>query len=277
MDDLRERVEAVERALTDGDGDLSALAEGAATAERVAELEATVEDLRDDVAELDAATQALRGYVGSVRSVNEDVERRAEAAVAAVDSLEERLSTLEAGRMGGPDGSTTTGGTPVSDGASVQRTAPEPTSGGEGHTDTTGCSHERTNEHGPSGGQACPTCGHTQGLGSTSDVGVTTMASESAAGEPSPDERGSAAARSAAGERGRSTVDRPVSRGPGLGEFDPEAQADRVTLRETDPDASPSSRRERASGGRAVAGGPGATGASDQGEGGFLARARDLL
>jgi outer membrane murein-binding lipoprotein Lpp len=91
MEDLRERVEAVERALTDGNGDLTALAEGAASAERVEELSTEVASLQEEVAELSAATQALRGYVGNVRSVNESVEERADAAVAAVESLEERL------------------------------------------------------------------------------------------------------------------------------------------------------------------------------------------
>lgn len=95
MDDLRERVEAVERALTDGDGDLTALAEGAAAAERVAGLEDDIEELREEVADLSAATQAIRGYVGNVRSVNESVEERADAALAAVESLESRLDDLE--------------------------------------------------------------------------------------------------------------------------------------------------------------------------------------
>lgn len=91
MDDLEERVAAVERALTEGEGDLTALAEGAATADRVAALESTVEDLQEDVAEVEAATQALRGYVGTVRSVNESVEEQADAALAAVESLEARV------------------------------------------------------------------------------------------------------------------------------------------------------------------------------------------
>jgi polyhydroxyalkanoate synthesis regulator phasin len=97
MDDLRDRVAAIERAISDGEGDLSALAEGAATAERVDALQAELESLADEVDELAAATQALRGYVGSVRSVNQSVEERADAAMAAVDALEERLADLEAG------------------------------------------------------------------------------------------------------------------------------------------------------------------------------------
>jgi hypothetical protein len=78
---IEERLAAVERALTDGDHDCAALAEGAATADRVAELEAGLEETTDRVAELEAATQALRGYVGNVRSVNDEVEQRADEAL----------------------------------------------------------------------------------------------------------------------------------------------------------------------------------------------------
>jgi hypothetical protein len=51
------------------------------TARRVAELERRV-------TELEATTQALRGYVGGVRDLDREVERRANAALAAVDRLE---------------------------------------------------------------------------------------------------------------------------------------------------------------------------------------------
>jgi hypothetical protein len=78
---LEERLAAVERVVTDGDHDCAALAEGAATADRVAELESDIEELTDRVAELEAATQALRGYVGNVRSVNDEVEQRADTAL----------------------------------------------------------------------------------------------------------------------------------------------------------------------------------------------------
>lgn len=101
MEDLRDRLAAVERTVTDGEGDLQALADGAATAERVDDLAADVAALRDDVDELSAATQALRGYVGNVRSVNESVEDRADAAVAAVESFQARLEELE--RTGATD------------------------------------------------------------------------------------------------------------------------------------------------------------------------------
>jgi hypothetical protein len=98
MDDqLEERVAALERAVTDGEGDAPALAEAAVTAERLEDCETTVEDLEDRVAELEAATQALRGYVGNVRSVNREVEERADLALSRVEAL--------SGRTGG-DGDT---------------------------------------------------------------------------------------------------------------------------------------------------------------------------
>lgn len=125
MDDLRQRVEAVERALTDGDGDLTALAEGAAAADRVAALEDDLEELREEVAELSSATQALRGYVGNVRSVNEAVEDRADAAVAAVESLEERVEALESGALdvdggSGPEPGRSTSDAPMTEPAERQ-------------------------------------------------------------------------------------------------------------------------------------------------------------
>ncbi len=83
---LEQRLAAVERALTDGDHDLSELATSGEVAHRVDGIESDVDSLADRVAELEAATQALRGYVGNVRAVNQEVERRADAALAAVES-----------------------------------------------------------------------------------------------------------------------------------------------------------------------------------------------
>lgn len=90
-DELRDRLDAVERALTDGAGDLDDLRAAADTAAELETLRDRVTELEDRTAELDAATQALRGYVGNVRSVNRDVERRADAALAKVESLEAEL------------------------------------------------------------------------------------------------------------------------------------------------------------------------------------------
>jgi len=113
---LRERVDALERAVTDGEGEFTAIADGAAMAERIATAERRVDELDDRVAELEAATQALRGYVGNIRSVNRDVEKRADAALAKVESIEASTpSTPDAGtdeRSTTPDGGVTTGARP---------------------------------------------------------------------------------------------------------------------------------------------------------------------
>ncbi|AZH24963.1 DUF7310 family coiled-coil domain-containing protein [Haloplanus aerogenes] len=92
MDDgrLEERVDALERAVTDGHA-ADGLPDAARMDARVADLEATVEDLDDRLAELDAAVQALRGFAGGVRAVDESVERRANAAIARVERLESEL------------------------------------------------------------------------------------------------------------------------------------------------------------------------------------------
>ena len=78
---LEDRIAAVERALTDGDHDLAALATEGDAADRIETLEADVAELTDRVTELEAATQALRGYVGNVRAVNEEVRERADLAL----------------------------------------------------------------------------------------------------------------------------------------------------------------------------------------------------
>ncbi len=135
---LAERVSALERAVTDGNHDLSALAGDAELADRLETLEAEVETLTDRVDELDAATRALRGYVGNVEAVNREVERQAEAALAAVESLESRDRR---GRQSGPSGLKTET---------------------ESRDQLDGSEHPRANGGGRTGspdGSACPTCG----------------------------------------------------------------------------------------------------------------------
>ncbi|MFD1634805.1 DUF7310 family coiled-coil domain-containing protein [Haloplanus ruber] len=101
-DTLEQRVDALERALTDGrTADVDGLSEAAELAERLDELEATVETIDDRVAELEAGVQALRGFVGGVDAVDEAVERRANAAIARVERLETevREGRAEAGTL----------------------------------------------------------------------------------------------------------------------------------------------------------------------------------
>jgi len=103
MDDgqpLHERVDALERAVTDGHAD-SGLPDAARMAARVDDLESTVEALDDRLVELETAVQALRGFVGGVEAVDEAVEQRANAAIARVDRLE---SELERANTGASDG-----------------------------------------------------------------------------------------------------------------------------------------------------------------------------
>lgn len=87
-DDLAARLEAVERALADGDTDLTAVTEAAEDGRTLGELQERVDELESQVTDLAASVQAVRGYVGNVRSVNRDVERRADAALATVEELE---------------------------------------------------------------------------------------------------------------------------------------------------------------------------------------------
>ncbi|WP_324663116.1 DUF7310 family coiled-coil domain-containing protein [Haloarcula sediminis] len=101
VETLEERVSTVERAVTDGDHKFPAVDDLAELTERVAALEDRVAELDERADELDAATQALRGYVGNVRSVNERVEGRADAALAATERLERRLDAATEERRPG--------------------------------------------------------------------------------------------------------------------------------------------------------------------------------
>jgi TolA-binding protein len=91
--------------VTDGEHDCSALAEGAAAADRVADLESELAELTDRVAELEAATQALRGYVGNVRSVNSEVEKRADLALSKAEAARRAVDRAGAPASGADTGS----------------------------------------------------------------------------------------------------------------------------------------------------------------------------
>lgn len=95
IDDLDERLRAVERTLTESETAVSDLDDRAELTARLDDLEAEVADLAERVDELDAGLQAVRGYVGNVRQVDEDIERRADAAIATVERLEARLDDHE--------------------------------------------------------------------------------------------------------------------------------------------------------------------------------------
>ncbi|MHC3439439.1 DUF7310 family coiled-coil domain-containing protein [Natrialbaceae archaeon A-gly3] len=94
-DRIEHRLAAVERAVVDGDYDVDQLADQASLRETVEHLETQVTEHEQRLADLEARTESLSGYVGNVHAVNDDVERRAASAVATVDRLESRIEELE--------------------------------------------------------------------------------------------------------------------------------------------------------------------------------------
>ncbi len=85
-DAIEERLRAVERAVADGEVELS---------DSTGELASRMDELESTATELESGLQAVRGYVGQVKSVDEEIEQRADAAAAAVDDVEERIAALE--------------------------------------------------------------------------------------------------------------------------------------------------------------------------------------
>jgi outer membrane murein-binding lipoprotein Lpp len=127
-ENLTDRLDAVERALTDGDADLTEVRERAALSEDVDRLETRVEELEAQVEQLEAALEAVRGYAGNVRAVNREVERRASAALAKAEALETAVDgTVEDTVAGGSpqtgSGSETTEG-PNAETAAASGTRP---------------------------------------------------------------------------------------------------------------------------------------------------------
>lgn len=104
--DLAARLRAVERALTDGEVPPADLSDAAAREERLDRLAARVEDLEGRLARAEAGVEAVRGYVGSVRAVNREVERRADAALAATEDGGTRRSPPADLDLSGDDGTT---------------------------------------------------------------------------------------------------------------------------------------------------------------------------
>jgi hypothetical protein len=118
-DDLIRRLAAVERAVTDGETDLSDVADAADVAARLDAVEERLDAIEGRLDDLDGTTQALRGYLGGVDGVARDVERRADLALSKAEAVEEAVFT--------------------DDGLAVERlpTAPPPSAADSGeHVDT---------------------------------------------------------------------------------------------------------------------------------------------
>ncbi|MBP1923130.1 hypothetical protein J2751_002168 [Halorubrum alkaliphilum] len=79
---FEERLDAVERALTGSDMEVTDVDGGAAAAAERETLAKRLDSVEERIEELEAATQAVRGYAGAIRSVNREVERRADLALA---------------------------------------------------------------------------------------------------------------------------------------------------------------------------------------------------
>lgn len=86
---LAARLDAVERALVDGDGDLTDVQTATDLDERLTTVETRLDELAESMAEQEAALLAVRGYVGAVRSVNESVEQKADLALARTEGRDE--------------------------------------------------------------------------------------------------------------------------------------------------------------------------------------------
>jgi len=101
--DLDARLDAVERALTDDDADLSDLRETTAALDDLDGLESRVTEIESRLDELEAGLEAVRGYAGNVRAVNRDVERRASAALAKAETLENAVEDRPDSAERGPN------------------------------------------------------------------------------------------------------------------------------------------------------------------------------
>ncbi len=89
LETLSERVCTLERTLTDGE--MPELQDDAELRRTTVQLATRLDELEAKQDELDAAILALRGYVGNIRAVNDDVGRRADAALATAETCQEQL------------------------------------------------------------------------------------------------------------------------------------------------------------------------------------------
>lgn len=95
IDQLEQRVEAVENAVTGGESEFEDVKQMAELTAEVESMATRLEKIERRLAAVEGATESLEGYVGNVRSVNRETEKQADAAVAAVDRLESKLETFE--------------------------------------------------------------------------------------------------------------------------------------------------------------------------------------
>ena len=95
VDQVEQRLAAVERTVVDGDHDWDKLSDAAAVVGRLEDLESQIEDLEQRIAVLEGRSESFESYIGNVDTVNENVEQRADTAIASVDRLERQLVEIE--------------------------------------------------------------------------------------------------------------------------------------------------------------------------------------
>lgn len=95
IDRLEERLTAVERTVIDGEHDFDNLDDVATLADSLEGIGNRLDELSRRVAELEAESESIQGYIANVDSINEDVAKQAASAVAATESLAERVEALE--------------------------------------------------------------------------------------------------------------------------------------------------------------------------------------
>jgi len=95
IEQLEQRVAAIENTVTDGDVEFEEVSDITELVKEVQNMSERLETLERRLVEIEGATQSLEGYLGNVRSVNQETEDRADAAIAAVDRLEQKIETFE--------------------------------------------------------------------------------------------------------------------------------------------------------------------------------------
>lgn len=95
IDQIDQRLSAVESTVVDGNVNLDDLSDVSELMEELERVNARLDELESRLSELEGVTQSLEGYVGNIRTVNEETEKQADAAMAAVDRLEKQIENFE--------------------------------------------------------------------------------------------------------------------------------------------------------------------------------------
>lgn len=148
-DDLRPRLEAVERAVADGETDLSTIGDAATLDARLTAVEERLATLETQLSELDATTQAMRGYLSGVDGVTDDVERQATLALAKAERIEQAVFEADDGlsveRLPAPSGESHSARSPSEEASSNDAFPSDPPT-----DDTTPSEHDTQHTQSPS-------------------------------------------------------------------------------------------------------------------------------